>query len=77
MKRVSPSRVDPADLEALLRREADEYRRQLAILERFAAEPLPETRSGRVSRLTVKAGIRATRSRIEWAEAAINDVRTW
>jgi len=69
--------VDPADLEAFLRREADEYRRQLAILERFAAEPVPETRSGRASRLTVDAGVRANRARIEWAEAAIKEVRTW
>ena len=35
--------VDPADVESLLRREADEYRRQLTILERFAAERPPET----------------------------------
>ena len=69
--------VDPADVESLLRREADEYRRRLAILERFAAEPPPETPSERASGLTVDAGIRANRARIEWAEAAIEEVRTW
>jgi DNA-binding PadR family transcriptional regulator len=69
--------VDPADTEAFLRREADLYRRQLALLERFAAEPATETRSERASRLTVDAGIRTLRARIEWAEAAIREVRTW
>jgi PadR family transcriptional regulator AphA len=68
--------VDPADIEALLRRQADEYRRQLAILERFAAEP-PTTPAGRASGLTVDAGIRTNKARIEWAEAAIEEVRTW
>ena len=69
--------VDPADVESLLRREADEYRRQLAILERFAAECPPEIPSERASGLTVDAGIRASNARIEWAEAAIEEVRTW
>jgi DNA-binding PadR family transcriptional regulator len=69
--------VDPAELEALLRREADEYRRRLAILERFAAEPAPTTPSGRASGLTVDAGIRSLRAAIDWAEAAIEEVRTW
>ena len=69
--------VDPADIEAFLRREADEYRRHLAILERFAAEPAPTTPAERASGLTVDAGIRSTKARIEWAEAAIEEVRTW
>jgi DNA-binding PadR family transcriptional regulator len=69
--------VDPADAEALLRREADEYRRQLAMLERFAAEPRASSPAERASGLTVDAGIRANKARIEWAEAAINEVRTW
>jgi DNA-binding PadR family transcriptional regulator len=69
--------VDPADAEVFLCREADEYRRQLAILERFAAGPRPKTPSERASGLTVDAGIRANKARIEWAEAAINEVRTW
>jgi DNA-binding PadR family transcriptional regulator len=69
--------VDPADAEAFLRREADEYRRQLAILERFAAGPPPKTPSERASGLTVDAGIRANKARIEWAEAAINEIRSW
>jgi DNA-binding PadR family transcriptional regulator len=68
--------VDPADAEALLRREADEYRRRLAILEQFADE-LPTTPTRRASALTVDAGIRTITALIEWAEAAIDDVRTW
>jgi Virulence activator alpha C-term len=66
---------EPADVEAFLRREAAEYRRHLAVLERFAAEPPPTTPSRRA--LTVDAGIRANKARIEWAEAAINKVRSW
>jgi PadR family transcriptional regulator AphA len=69
--------VDPADAEAFLRREADEYRRRLAILERFAAESPPTTRAERASGLTVDAGIRTIKAAIEWAEAAIIEVRTW
>jgi DNA-binding PadR family transcriptional regulator len=69
--------VEPADTEAFLRREADEYRRQLAILERFAAEAPPATRSERASGLTVDAGIRQLRASIEWTDAAIDEVRTW
>jgi DNA-binding PadR family transcriptional regulator len=69
--------VDPADAEAFLRRQADEYTRQLAMLERIAAEGLPKTPSERASSLTLDAGIRASKARIEWAEAAINEVRTW
>jgi PadR family transcriptional regulator AphA len=68
---------EPADVEAFLRREAAEYRRHLAVLERFAAEPPPTTPSRRASALTVDAGIRANKARIEWAEAAINKVRSW
>jgi DNA-binding PadR family transcriptional regulator len=69
--------VDPADAEALLRREADEYRRRLAILERFAAEPSAAKPSERASVLTVDAGIRTNRALVEWAEAAIDQIRTW
>jgi DNA-binding PadR family transcriptional regulator len=69
--------VDPADAEALLRREADEYRRRLAILERFAAEPPAAKPSERASVLTVDAGIRTNRALVEWAEAAIDQIRTW
>jgi DNA-binding PadR family transcriptional regulator len=69
--------VDPADAEAFLRREADEYRRRLAILEQFAAEPAPTTPSQRASGLTVDFGIRSLRAAIAWAEAAVEEVRTW
>jgi DNA-binding PadR family transcriptional regulator len=69
--------LDPTDAEAFLRRQADEYRRQLAILERIAAEGPPKTPSERASSLTLDAGIRANKARIEWAEAAITEVRTW
>jgi hypothetical protein len=69
--------VDPSEAEAFLRRQADEYRRQLAMLERIAAESTLATPSERASSLTLDAGIRANKARIEWAEAAINEVRTW
>jgi DNA-binding PadR family transcriptional regulator len=69
--------VDPTNVEAFLRREADEYRRHLAVLERIAAESPPKTPSERASSLTLNAGIRANKARIEWAEAAIEEVRTW
>jgi PadR family transcriptional regulator AphA len=68
--------VDPADAEALLRREADVYRHRLAILERFADEPAT-TPAERASALTVDAGIRSNRALVEWAEAAIDQIRTW
>jgi PadR family transcriptional regulator AphA len=69
--------VEPTEVEALLRREADDYRRRLAILEGFASGPAPTTRSERASALTVDAGIRSLRAAIEWAEAAIEEVRSW
>jgi PadR family transcriptional regulator AphA len=69
--------VDPTDAEAFLRREADEYRRQLANLESIAAECPPTTPSERASGLTLDAGIRVLRARVEWAQAAINEVQTW
>jgi DNA-binding PadR family transcriptional regulator len=69
--------VDPDAAEAFLRREAEEYRRRLAILERFAAEPPPTTPAERASRLTVDAGVRTLTALVEWAEAAIEEVRTW
>jgi hypothetical protein len=68
--------VDPADGEAVLRREAGEYRRRLAILERFVDEPAT-TPSERASALTVDAGIRRHRALVEWAEAAIDQIRSW
>jgi PadR family transcriptional regulator, regulatory protein AphA len=68
--------VDPTEAEALLRREADVYRRYLALLEDFAAEPA-RTPSERASRLTVDAGIRVTKARLEWAENAIDEIRRW
>ena len=69
--------ADPAEVEAFLRREADHCRRRLAILEQFADDPPPQTRSERASALTVDSGIRALKAAIEWAEAAIEEVRTW
>ena len=68
--------VDPEEVEALLRREADVYRGFLAELEGFAAEPA-RTGSECASWLTVDAGIRVTKARLEWAENAIDEVRRW
>ena len=68
--------VDPADAEALLQRELDVYRRYLAGLESFLDEPAT-TPSERASWLTLDAGIRLTKARIEWAENALEEVRRW
>ena len=65
--------VEPADAEAFFRREAEEYRRDLEVLEAFAAEEA-ETAPLRASALTVDAGIRVLNARIEWAEAAAESV---
>jgi DNA-binding PadR family transcriptional regulator len=68
--------VEPAEAEAFFRREAEEYRRELALLKQFAAERA-EKPSERASALTVDAGIRVLRARIKWAESAADDVRSW
>jgi DNA-binding PadR family transcriptional regulator len=68
--------VDPAEAEAVLRREADAYREHLAMLEGFLGTRA-ETRPERASWLTVDAGIRVTKARLEWAENAIDEVRRW
>jgi DNA-binding PadR family transcriptional regulator len=61
--------VEPEEAEAFFRREAEQYRLELAVLEAFAAERV-ETPSERASALTVDAGIRVLKARIEWAERA-------
>ena len=68
--------VDPPEAEAFLRREADVYRRQLVVLEAFAAET-PTTPAERASALTVDEGIRGLKAKIEWAERAAEEVRGW
>ena len=68
--------VDPAEAEAFFLREAEEYRRELAVLEGFAAERVTKP-SERGSALTVDAGIRALKARITWAESAMEEVRGW
>jgi DNA-binding PadR family transcriptional regulator len=65
--------VEPDEAEAFFRREAEQYRLQLAVLEAFAAEE-PATPSQRASALTVDAGIRVLKARIEWAERAAERV---
>ena len=67
--------VEPAEAEAFFRREAEQYRLELAVLEAFAAEGA-ETPSQRASALTVDAGIRALKARIEWAERAAESAPT-
>jgi DNA-binding PadR family transcriptional regulator len=68
--------VDPAEVEAFLRREVEAYRLRLSELEGFASERA-ETPSERASLLTVDAGVRVLEARIEWAEQAIEEVRRW
>ena len=65
--------VEPAAAEAFFRREAEQYRLELAVLEAFAAEK-SETPPLRASALTVDAGIRVLKARIEWAERAAESV---
>jgi len=67
--------VEPAEAEAFFRREAEQYRLELTVLEAFAAEEV-ETPSKRASALTVDAGIRVLKARIEWAERAAESVPT-
>jgi DNA-binding PadR family transcriptional regulator len=67
--------VEPAEAEAFFHREAEQYRLELAVLEAFAAEEA-ETPSQRASALTVDAGIRALKARIEWAERAAESAPT-
>jgi PadR family transcriptional regulator, regulatory protein AphA len=68
--------VDPAEAEGFLRRQADAYGSYLVTLEEIAAGPA-ETLAERASWLTVDAGVRVTRARLEWAESAIDEVRRW
>jgi PadR family transcriptional regulator, regulatory protein AphA len=68
--------LDPTETEAFLQREVDYYRSYLARLESFLAEPATSP-SERASLLTVDAGIRLTKARIEWAENALEEVRRW
>ena len=68
--------LDRAEAEAFLQRQIDFYRAYLAGLERFLDEPAT-TPSERASLLTVDAGVRLTKARIEWAENAIEEVRRW
>jgi PadR family transcriptional regulator, regulatory protein AphA len=68
--------VDRAQAGEFFRREADGYREQLGVLERFAEEEVT-TPSERASALTVDAGIRVLRARIEWAERAAEEVSGW
>jgi PadR family transcriptional regulator AphA len=67
--------VEPEEAEAFFRREAEQYRLELAVLEAFAAERV-ETPSERASALTVDAGIRVLKARIEWAERAAESAPT-
>jgi PadR family transcriptional regulator, regulatory protein AphA len=68
--------LDPAEAEAFLQRELDVYRRYLAALESFLDKPAT-TPSERAAWLTLDAGIRVTRARVEWAESALEEVRRW
>ena len=64
--------VEPAEAEAFFLREAEEYRRELVVLEGFAAERVTKP-SERASALTVDAGIRVLKARIKWAESAADE----
>jgi DNA-binding PadR family transcriptional regulator len=68
--------LDPEEAEAYLRREADEYRRQLEEFLEFEHRDR-RTPSERASRLALEAGIRVLRARLEWAEWAQREVRSW
>jgi PadR family transcriptional regulator, regulatory protein AphA len=68
--------VDPPEIEAFLRREADFRRGRLAVLEAFAAET-PTTPAEHASALTVDGGIRRLKAEIDWADWAADEVRDW
>lgn len=63
--------LEPVEAEAHLRREAEYLRGLLAELEAVAAGPREETRKELSYGLALDWGLRETRARVEWAEAAI------
>ncbi len=68
--------LEPDDAEAHLLREADYLRGLLAELETVAAGPRESTRNELAYGLALDWGLRETRARLEWAEAAIATVRS-
>lgn len=69
--------LEPEEAVAHLERERDLHRALLAELEAIAeAEPEPTTPKELSYRLALEGGIRVTRARAEWAEWAIEEVRS-
>ena len=66
--------LEPAEAEAHLRREAEYLRGLLAELEEVAAGPREDTRIELSYGLALDWGLRETRARLAWAEAAIATV---
>lgn len=67
--------LEPGEAAAYLDREAEYERRLLAELERIAASPPPDDPKERSYRLALDFGLRATRTRLDWAEDAAREVR--
>lgn len=65
--------LQPAEVEAYLRSEAERARATLEELERIAAQEDPETTKTRAYRVALELGLRATRARLEWAEWAATE----
>jgi DNA-binding PadR family transcriptional regulator len=66
--------LEPAEAEAHLRREAEHLRGLLGELEAVAAGPREDTRVELAYGLALDWGLRETRARLAWAEAAIATV---
>jgi PadR family transcriptional regulator, regulatory protein AphA len=68
--------LDPAEASEHLEREREYWDGVLAELERIRAEPAGTTRKEQAFRLALDGGIRTVQARLEWAEWALEQVRS-
>jgi PadR family transcriptional regulator AphA len=68
--------LEPAEAREQLERERDHWASLLAELEEIRTQPPGTTRKERAFRLALEGGIRAAQARLEWAEWALEQVRS-
>jgi PadR family transcriptional regulator, regulatory protein AphA len=68
--------LEPEEAREQLERESEHWRRVLEELEAIEAEPAGRSRKERAFRLALEGGIRAARTRLEWIEWALAQVRS-
>jgi PadR family transcriptional regulator, regulatory protein AphA len=68
--------VEPAEAREHVERERDYWAGVLAELERIRAQPPGTTRKELAFRLALEGGIRTVQARLEWAEWALEQVRS-